>query len=55
MFSHGRHSEVDVDADCHDEEMVTVSDWIDCAKLLLETQHLWESVSLCVKHIFQIY
>ena len=45
-----------MDADCHEEEeVVTVSDWIDYAKLFLEAQHLWESVSLCVKHVFQIY
>ena len=42
-----------MDADCHEEEeVVAVSDWMDCTKLLLEAQHLWETVSLCV--VFQI-
>ena len=42
-----------MDADCHEEEEVAaVSDWMDCTKLLLEAQHLWETVSLCV--VFQI-
>jgi len=30
-----------VDADCHEEEeVVAVSDWMDCTKLHLEAQHL---------------